>query len=120
MKIPEVFRWSAADMYGYLQATRGMFEIIPDTPFDGDAKYEGDVKIVAAQLALDWDSEDLSSRAFLRTIAALWVEKTSINYADLGVPLVDGKLPLVILAEHMFITAVHNKVAEKVRSKAHR
>lgn len=115
MGILGISGWSTTDMYGFIQAIRGMFEIIPDTPFDGDAIYEGKVKIVAAQLAVEWDSEDINSCAYLRTVAALWVETTTVNYVDLGVPLVDGALPPAILAEHMFIVAVYNKIGEGKR-----
>lgn len=121
MGILGISGWSATDMYGFIQALRGMFEIIPDTPFDGDAIYEDKVKIVAAQLALEWDTEDINSCAYLRTVAALWVETTTVNYVDLGVPLVDGGLPLAILAEHAFIVSVYNKIVEgKTRQRRQR
>lgn len=112
MGILGISSWSTTDMYGFIQAVRGMFEIIPDTPFDGDANYEDKVKMVAPQLALEWDSEDINSCAYLRTVAALWVETTTISYFDLGVPLVDGGLPLAILAEHVVIVAFYNKIVE--------
>lgn len=114
MEIGGVSNWSAAEAYGFIQALQGVFEIIPDTPFAGDADYESEAKIVASQLALAWDKdcENINSYAYLRTIAALLVETTTVSYADLGVPLVDGGLPPVILAEHITIVAVYKKIIE--------
>lgn len=105
----------ASDILRALQLLPIVFETslsVSSVPFEGDEAYESEARKVADEIGtgairlLDYTST--SNLAYLRVVAAILVEMSIISYADLGVTLVDGRVPLPILAEHLVIIHKYN------------